>query len=140
MQTETTLTSLLFKMPIKTICYILSSCLLENLGLLLSNSSYTVRCICIRAAASENQQSACAKTKPQISCAVTAQQISAFVFATWIVQFLFYLLQILQLLALFFDCTSPLGRNPAGNTNCWFSHAVDQYYYAITNEKCRFLS
>ena len=41
--------------------------------------------------ASDNQQSAYAKTKAQTSFVVTAKLISAFVFATQIVQSLFFL-------------------------------------------------
>ena len=45
----------------------------------------------ISGAASENQQSAYAKTKTQISCALTEHLFSAFVFATGIVESIFFL-------------------------------------------------
>ena len=64
-----------------------------------------------------------AKTKVQLSFAVTAKMISAFVFATRIVQFLFFLNRKVQ--ALFCACTARFVSDLVGNSNCWFSHAMN---------------
>ena len=88
--------------------------------------------ICARA--SENQQSAYAKTKSQI----TAKLISAFVFATQIVQFLYFLNPKFQasshLLGLY--------RLVCHRPDCWFPHAkallfISRYVLQYQDSKIR---
>ena len=78
--------------------------------------------------ASENQQSAYAKTKAQTSFTVTTRLIISFVFDTGIVQFLYFLnpkfpapSHLLCLCSLV--CV--------GNPNCWFSHLKVQMSWIV---------